>query len=147
MKKIILGLSLLVSCSFAATLQETQAQCAKNKTVACYNLGVMHLNGMGVEKNTEKALEYFTKACKRGDVASCTNIGDIHLSSGDPILAAHYYLNGCDRGDANSCKKVGNIYYGENIVFKRDLPKSQYYYKAACDLGDENGCNLYNVIK
>src|SRR6185312_7224307 len=42
---------------------------------AQYNLGVQYQNGVGVEKNYKKAVEYYKKAVEQGHVESQCNLG------------------------------------------------------------------------
>ena len=46
-----------------------------------FHLGVMHLNGLGVKKNLQQALNYFTSAAKYGHVLAQYNLAMLHLQN------------------------------------------------------------------
>ncbi|MFP6316444.1 tetratricopeptide repeat protein [Helicobacter pylori] len=37
----------------------------------CFNLGALYYNGDGVKRDSKKADQYFSKACKLGDQEAC----------------------------------------------------------------------------
>ena len=46
-----------------------------------FHLGVMHLNGLGVKKNLQQALNYFASAAKYGHVLAQYNLAMLHLQN------------------------------------------------------------------
>ena len=92
-KKILLAASLLFTGANAGFIQEgIQAQQSgdhkklieiyekacheENKASGCYNLAVVYFEGTGgVEKNYEKAIKLYQKACNAKFALACNNLG------------------------------------------------------------------------
>lgn len=49
-----------------------------------FHLGVMHLNGLGVKKNLQQALNYFASAAKYGHLLAQYNLAMLHLQNSGP---------------------------------------------------------------
>ncbi|GHR33021.1 tetratricopeptide repeat protein [Helicobacter pylori] len=45
--------------------------CDLNNSVGCGNLGVLYYNGDGVKRDSKKAVQYISKACKLGVQEIC----------------------------------------------------------------------------
>lgn len=90
MKKIVLGLILLVSVSFsnnwmdrhypngfnyenASQIEMSVFLCeAQNQMKFCRNAGFLYARGTGgAKKNEKKAIKYLVKACRGGDKDAC----------------------------------------------------------------------------
>ncbi len=54
-----------------------------------FHLGVMHLNGLGVKKNLQQALNYFASAAKYGHVLAQYNLAMLHLQNSGTEKCAH----------------------------------------------------------
>ncbi len=54
-----------------------------------FHLGVMHLNGLGVKKNLQQALNYFASAAKFGHVLAQYNLAMLHLQNSGTEKCAH----------------------------------------------------------
>ena len=79
-----------------------------------YELGKKNLHGRGVEKNPEKALEYFQKAAELGHIEAPGAIGYFY-SAGlvvekDDSKAAEWFQNGSEKGSALSKFNLGRLY-------------------------------------
>jgi len=44
-------------------IQAMKKACERNNSTACYELGILYENGMGVEQNSTKVINYYSKAC------------------------------------------------------------------------------------
>lgn len=69
-------LILTVSASSAAEeveidFDKTKAACDNGSGKSCFMIGVMYQHGLGVDKDTEKAIVYFKIACDLDIPASC----------------------------------------------------------------------------
>ena len=66
----------------------------------CTNLGIMYANGDGVEKNEQKAVELYKKACDGGEMAGCTNLGFMYANGNgvekNEQKAAELFKKACD---------------------------------------------------
>ena len=121
MKPTILVLALLAaaSCILCALAQTKtpNSQHADSTTPSAgseYEAGKNLLHGRGVEKNPEKALEYFQKAAELGHIEAPGAIGYFY-SAGlvvekDDSKAAEWFLNGSEKGSALSKFNLGRLY-------------------------------------
>ncbi|MEJ2609340.1 MAG: tetratricopeptide repeat protein [Candidatus Thiodiazotropha sp.] len=122
--------------------------CDLDDASSCNNIGVIHRDGIGVEKNALLAKQYLTKACyeiEEGEGEACLNLGYM-FSNGkgikaDQVKARAIYQKGCDEFEnAASCYNLAIMYeYGEGGAPDSKLEKA--YYTKACENGDEDGCD------
>jgi len=86
----------------------------------CSSLGLKYLSGYGTEKNKEKALALFEKACDGNDSEGCLNLGWIYE---DPEFDGY-----------------------DNI--KQDKQKALILLKKACEAADnQEDCSWYRNLK
>ena len=57
-----------------------QAAADKGNAEAQFNLGAMHIAGLGVRKQYDKALHYFTLSAHQGHTLALYNLGQMHLN-------------------------------------------------------------------
>ena len=68
---------LLICCigvsftTYATTLETHKKSCDQGAANACIQLGVIYADGSGVERDNQKALALFSKACEMGDAVGC----------------------------------------------------------------------------
>ena len=79
----------------------------------CYNLGLMYVNGNGVEKDFIKAAQLFKKACDGGNMHGCGFLGFMY-EKGDGVrqdiyMAKEYYGKACDLGDQDGCDEYKRL--------------------------------------
>ena len=72
------------------------------------NLGNMYDEGLGVNQDYKKAVEYYQKACDLGDSGAYCNLG-VMYSSGlgvavDKNKALQLYKKSCDMGNEQGCR-------------------------------------------
>jgi TPR repeat protein len=64
----------------------------------------------GVRKNTEKALEMFTKAASKGSALAMVDAGLIHWEKGEKDKALDFYLMAAHLGNASAQCNLGISY-------------------------------------
>lgn len=109
---------------------------------AAHNLGFMYRYGIKgvVEKNIEKAMEFYEKSSKMGSVKGTSTLSDIyrHGREGvkkDVVKTIKAYERGVELGDLNSMRSLAYIYkYGE-MGIKPDTQKAIKYFQKAADIG------------
>ena len=84
-KKLSVMLTILMgftSYAIADTVEDYKKSCIEGDAKGCYNLGLAHYEGKGVERNDRKsreyygkAKEYYAKACDLSDATGCFNLG------------------------------------------------------------------------
>ena len=79
-----------------------------------YELGKNFLNGRGVEKNPEKALEYFKKAAELGHTEAPGAMGFFYAAGlvveKDDAKAAEWFQKGSDKGSAAAKYNLGKFH-------------------------------------
>jgi hypothetical protein len=83
----------------------------KDEPRAYNNLGWMYQRGLGVEKDTKKALDYYQKAADKGDTAAMVNIGNYYEASKDYKEAGKWYLLAALSGNQIGALNYGNLYH------------------------------------
>ena len=101
-------------------------------------LGDLYFNGLGVEKNTQLALENYKMAAAYGDEEAMNQIGFIFMGN-DGVEAnpeqSFYWFNESSKKSSN----VGLYYLGwcykEGFGIKEDIEKAAEYFKQSAELG------------
>lgn len=85
-----------------------------NHSAALYNLGVIHLMGLGVDKDISIAMQYFKEAANQNYKLALFQLIEIYEQDPDMMKkdpqAGRYYIMAADRGDARAQCKVGQWY-------------------------------------
>lgn len=121
MKKILIGTLLLISLANAGIVEK----CIEKGTHEehCYYLaGIAHKDGEKARQDTDKAVEYYTKACELKSDVACAGLGRAYLRP-------HEWLK-----------------HGSSTLLTFDVEKSIYFYNASCDLGNRNSCVVKSKI-
>ncbi|MFO0550554.1 MAG: tetratricopeptide repeat protein [Polyangiaceae bacterium] len=126
---------------FKTASAKFQAGCDKDDADCCNNLGVNYENGTGVDKDLDKALALYTKACDKGLILACRNQG-IALQDKDPAGARAAYEKSCNGDDADACNNLGAL-LEDGKGAKPDFDQAAKLYKKACDKGSVHGCVNY----
>ena len=131
------------------------SSCQPSNLGGCVNVGRAYRDGIGVEKDEERAAAIFRDACyrkpNRDDVHSdenggraCSLLGGLYLSGGgiekDLTQGRELSELGCQRGDGFGCFNAAVVYAGGSGVAV-DLVKAAEYYDLACKDGDGEGCH------
>lgn len=78
---------------------------------ACNTIGKMYLRGIHpLNKDVEKAREYFIKAANNNYAYALNNLGSIEEKEGNLDKAYEYYFKSAELGESWSCNKVGEYY-------------------------------------
>lgn len=117
--------------------------CEAGDASSCSAAGVLHTQGLGVDRNVGIAAEFFRRGCEGGAMTACSNLGLITLNGAgvDRDLAEAYRLNelACRNGDANGCNNLGAI-YDNGAGVNPDYQKARELFQQACDTGLMRGC-------
>lgn len=99
-----------------------------------YRIGIMYLNGLGTEQNTELAKEYLEMSAESGNAYVMNKMAMIYLDEGNEEMLpkAMEYLNVAATKGNNSMAQytLGNIYSSENYGMC-DVDKAISWYKKA----------------
>jgi len=97
-------------------------------------IGLLYINGYGVEANTETAIEYLTKASDNGYAKASYYLGQIYENGldvdRDYEMAMEYYLLAADKDFAPALNQIGYMYYN-GLGVDVDFASAVYYQKLA----------------
>ncbi len=107
--------------------------------LAAYNLGVAYRDGLGTQKDVNKALRWFEKAAAEGDDTAAFNIGAIYdegqLVPADDQTAIAWYDLAAQRGNKDAMINLGLMFEaGEGI--EANTQKAAEMYRQAAEKGD-----------
>ncbi|MGI4851348.1 MAG: tetratricopeptide repeat protein [Janthinobacterium lividum] len=98
-----------------------------------------YFKGEGVERNMEKAFEWYSKAAEQGDFRAQGNLANCY-SKGKGVernmeKAFEWYSKAAEQGDARAQNILGNCYLkGEGV--ERNIEKAFEWYSKAAEQGD-----------
>lgn len=127
--------------------------CEQGNLEDCVVLGAYYVRGLGVEKNFERAIELYGKACDAGLHTACTQRAQILItgtsaassSSEDPEHLAAYgeaftlLSSSCAAQDQLACAWLGLAYHRGRGV-EADGKKAAEHYARGCEQGYSFGC-------
>lgn len=116
---------------------------SSNSTIANVYLGRVYFYGKGVEKDVNKAKEYFEKAYKEHDINATVYLGFIYYyakgAERDVSKALKYMTEAFDKErDKDAAYVIGCAYYHGKDEIKTDYIKAREYFEAAAEQGDED---------
>ena len=123
--------------------------CERDRPLACLR-GATQLNtGRGIERDTNKAIELYQKACGLAELDGCTAAGDL-LSDpeGTPEAKARSYAaynTACKRHNAYGCLKVG-VAFHEGVGVPASPEAARTHFARACEFADEDGCRAEKLL-
>ena len=126
----------------AKVLAFNQERADKGDPVALKRMGELYRDGIGVEKNSVKAAEYF----KMAEAATETELNRINEENRLKEKAGQQQkfmrnLDLADRGGVENMVYVGKC-YRDGIGVEKDLNKAREYLHKAADLGSEEAAKL-----
>ncbi|RIB08216.1 hypothetical protein C2G38_367102 [Gigaspora rosea] len=123
-----------------------QEMSTENVNDEIYNVGYCYQNGVGVEKDEQKAFAYYQKSAEMGNASGTCSIGYCYRHGigveKDELKAFIYYQRSADMGDANGMCNVGYCYQN-GIGIEKDEHMAFYYYLKSAKLGCYGG--MYHV--
>jgi len=124
-------------------------KCNNGNAEVCTKIGNSYLEGYGIKQDYNRAVEFYTKACKLKFPQAYFNMG-IMYDRGygieeDKHKAIEFYTRACDNQIAVGCYNAGNIYnMGDGV--KEDKLKAIELYNKACNGGEASGCHDLGVM-
>ena len=101
---------------------------------------------IGVEKDADKALQYFNKGCDSDAPDACLGAALIHQQglgkdkTKDIDKAVSFLNRGCDRDNLNCCFRLSILYLQGTQGVAKDMKKASTLAAKSCNLGNMYGC-------
>ena len=83
-------------------------------------IGYFYEKGLGVKKNTEKAIEHYSKAGKMGYMKAYNNLGTVYAQVKDMDKAEFYWELAAKSGNKTAIKNLIKFYKNRNNSEKVD---------------------------
>ncbi len=120
---------------------------SKSGDVRVYNyLGIMRLNGWGIEKNINEAIKWFSLASNQKDMFAKSQLGSIYLfgygGSKNYFLAKNYFTEASEGGEINAINNLG-VMYSNGLGVNKDNNKALEYFEKG--IGKNNPVSLFNA--
>jgi len=136
--------------------------CLSGVDNACGELGIMYMNGLGTEKNYDKAFKLLEDSCNAGNDFACTNLALLYISGkgvsknekkAEKLLQKsckkHHtacslkkYKKECDQGEAYSCYYFGDYLNRDYVIYRvENYDLAANFYEKACFSGIDSGCS------
>ena len=121
---------------------EMQKKAAGGDVRACYILGLMHEQGVGVAQDKVQAALCYRKAAEQGQVRAQYRLGSLYYHGQgvprDLTQAAEWYKKAAEQGSTPAQTALGNMYLlGEGVP--RDSSKAAYWHKKSLRLKNHAG--------
>lgn len=125
---------------------------------ACNTIGKMYLRGIHpLNKDVEKATEFFLKAASSNYAYAFNNLGGIEEKKGNVEKAYEYYFTSADLGESWACNKVGEYYrkkgnyeeafkYYNRAIMSNCRTVCRYAYYNLAKYYYLNGCGLIVLV-
>ncbi len=110
----------------------------------------MYATGQGVEKNSQTAVKWYTKAAEQGDVASQYNLG-VMYAKGQGVEQSYqnamkWYLKAAKKGDVKAQYNLGVMnYMGQGV--KQNTMAAYLWWKLASLKGLQAASNRLSQLK
>ncbi|MFZ6743829.1 tetratricopeptide repeat protein [Undibacterium sp. JH2W] len=130
------GVSYYEQGDFTSALASFKAAADKGNADAQFNLGLMFLNGEGVQQDYRQALNWFEQAASKGNVRAQVNIGRMYAKGKGMLsnhgIAASWFKKAADQGYADAQYSLGILYVTGTGV-GRDYNKARDLFQQAAN--------------
>ena len=106
-----------------------------DNVTAQYQLGVMAYQGKYMERNESEAVQWFTRAAKKGHVMSESALASYYSSKGDMVNAVKWFTRAAEHGVAEAQYNLGVCYFNGLGGLSEDRALALNWYKKAADQG------------
>src|SRR5690242_3117561 len=103
---------------------------AEGHTSAQNSLGYFFDHGLGVAKNRRKALLWYRKAAKKGDMCASGNLAITYRDAGHKKQAKFWFAKSLAQGDADAALEIAKLYLGGRAPISQKDKKQALRYLA-----------------
>lgn len=120
-----------------------QRACDGGDGDACASLGMMYQEGLGFEKDEERAAYFLKRGCRAGSKFGCVLLGEAFENGigveKDAERAAELFTMACEAKDSEACDREAKLYFlGDGVT--QNNAKAIELLGRACDLGNTGSC-------
>ncbi|HEU5059331.1 MAG TPA: tetratricopeptide repeat protein, partial [Kofleriaceae bacterium] len=117
--------------------------CPGGEALGCARLAERYERGDGVERDVERAVTLYERACRRELWTACTILGWL-LEGGrgvprDAQRASAVYQLACAGGEGVACSNLG-LFYRDGEGVERSARRAATLFTRSCQLGHGTGC-------
>ena len=135
------GLKAYADSNFTEALSKFEAGCAANDARSCAKAGAIYQLGKTDVPDSNKALEFYNKACQGGEKEGCSAAGGIYLDN-DPQKAREFFNKACEQNDGYSCAMMGSI-----LIDDHKFKEAYAVLEKGCKLNDKMSCEFASDLK
>lgn len=113
---VTFGQDLYRDYQYSQQAAQFQHQCdEENSAVDCAFIGVIYIEGRGVDVDVERGRDYLRKSCDMGVLDACTDLGWYYENppddgwGEDAAKAASYYDRACEHDLATACANLARM--------------------------------------
>jgi TPR repeat protein len=111
---------------------------------ACWDVGLMWEDGIGVTRDRDRALHWYGLGCALGAPTGCLNGGLLLQDrrgdvAADDAAAVEAFRAGCELGDAKSCTNLG-LALDEGRGVAPDPDRALALWRSTCEAGHGTAC-------
>ncbi len=107
---LALALSITGPVRAGSLLQEELTACDREDSLACWFVGDLYRDGLGIPRSLTNAASFYQRACAAEEPLACTSLGEMYLAgqgvAKDGRRAAALFRTACQEGDDDACSRV-----------------------------------------
>lgn len=124
------GINLLRQGSYVAAIEKLTPEAEGGSKKAQKALGLIYMEGKGVERVLDTSIKWFLLASEQGDQSSQYNAGALLSERGDYQEAAKWYEEAAKQGHLNAMFNLA-VLHSDNHLTKPDYGKARYWLEKA----------------
>lgn len=113
-------------------------------------LGNIYSQGLGVEKDYEKASQWFEKSAEQGNLTAINNLGFLYAHGygvqKDIIKSTKFYKKASELGNKYAINNLG-VCYMDGIGIEQDFKKAEELFNKAIKLGDKTAEGNLKILQ
>ena len=106
-------------------------------------VGDCYMNGIGIEADSTKAIQYYLSAVELGYPDAMMRMGDVYIRCGDPQKAIEMYNGAAEKGVVDALFYAGYIYYSGIGTDERDYATAANYFEKFVDIAKDDANALH----
>ena len=124
--------------------------CSAKNADACFYLGKMAGESLGMAANYTEAVEDYSKSCDGGNLKACNNLG-VLFNRGQGVAQDYgkawtLFTQVCTAGNAKACSNLAEMYVQGHGMAAPNYDRAEMLYQKACDGGESNACGQLGLM-